>query len=297
MWRFVGCLYRALLQIANLRPSHENRHILYVISGIGWIHPLHILFDFDMGSFHFAILCEGTLPELPSCSYIPPYKTVSRNLVGCTNPICDEIRYPKDHKCESIDEPCTYYIRYADGGSSLGVVINDQFLLTYTNGTLIRPHIYWDVWIPPKTSAHPEIDQHVDGVLVLARAKEGITARTWINKKRSGSLFQCGIMGLDWCLPIIYVGRYTTGIRNLRILFDNAATHTYFASEAYATLVSMIKKDVKEKKLEEVYDEHLPLCWKGPHPFESIEEVIHKFRPIALSFFENPRNAIVRDGP
>nr|GEY89159.1 reverse transcriptase domain-containing protein [Tanacetum cinerariifolium] len=27
-----------------------------------------------------------------------------------------------------------------------------------------------------------------------------------------------------------------------------------------------------QQKLEEVYDEYLPLCWKGPLPFESIEE-------------------------
>ncbi|GJS08861.1 FHA domain-containing protein-like protein [Tanacetum coccineum] len=38
----------------------------------------------------------------------PPYKPVTRELVGCTDPICDDIRYPKDHVCEYTNEPCTY---------------------------------------------------------------------------------------------------------------------------------------------------------------------------------------------
>ncbi|GJU61909.1 zinc finger, CCHC-type containing protein [Tanacetum coccineum] len=35
----------------------------------------------------------------------PPYKPVTRELVGCTDPICDDIRYPKDHVCEYTNEP------------------------------------------------------------------------------------------------------------------------------------------------------------------------------------------------
>ncbi|PWA54783.1 Aspartic peptidase [Artemisia annua] len=279
--------------------------------------PIPYLFDFDTGSHFTWIQCDAPCQKcLPAPN--PPYIPVSRKLVGCRHPICDEIRYPKDHVCESPNEPCTYYIRYADGGSSLGVVINDPFPLTYTNGTLIKPEISFGCGYHQK---HPDPANrpHVDGILGLGSGKESILSQLrelglvksvvghCFSKQGDGYLF----LGDEFVpsravwTPIIttnefarryflgvaelYVGLYTTGIRNLRVVFDNAATHTYFASEAYATLVSTITKDIKEKKLEEVNDDDLPLCWKGPQPFESIEDVIHKFRPISLSFLENPQ--------
>ncbi|GJU70549.1 FHA domain-containing protein-like protein [Tanacetum coccineum] len=87
----------------------------------------------------------------------PPYKPVTRELVGCTDPICDDIRYPKDHVCEYTNEPCTYYLRYADGGSSLGVVINDPF----TCGC-------------HQKHPNPENRPYIDGILGLGSGKEGI---------------------------------------------------------------------------------------------------------------------------
>ncbi|GJY69945.1 zinc finger, CCHC-type containing protein [Tanacetum coccineum] len=66
---------------------------------------------------------------------VTPYKRVTRELVGCTDPIRKDIRYPKYHVSEYTNEPCTYYLRYANGVSSLGVVIDRPFTLQYTNGT------------------------------------------------------------------------------------------------------------------------------------------------------------------
>lgn len=45
-----------------------------------------------------------------------------------------------DHRCENPDQ-CDYEVEYADGGSSLGVLVRDVFPLNLTNGDPIRPRL------------------------------------------------------------------------------------------------------------------------------------------------------------
>ncbi|GJT61638.1 kinase STE-STE20-YSK family protein [Tanacetum coccineum] len=115
---FQGCYLDADQLTAAKIPTHCNPSSTILFRAIGNIYPdgyhyvkvelgdppLQYLFDFDTGSHFTWIHCDAPCQNcLPAPN--PPYKPVSRNLVGCTNPICDEIRYPKDHKCESINEP------------------------------------------------------------------------------------------------------------------------------------------------------------------------------------------------
>ncbi|PWA40649.1 aspartic peptidase A1 family [Artemisia annua] len=277
--------------------------------------PYHL--DFDTGSHFTWVQCDAPCQKCLPAPH-PPYKPVTWKMKGCRDPICEDIRYPKDHVCESPNEPCTYYLRYADGGSSLGVVINDPITLQYTNGTLIKPDISFGCGYHQK---HPDPNNrpYVDGILGLGSGKEGILSQLrelGIIKNVVGHCFSTqggGYLFLGdefvpssvvWTPMItsdefakryflgvaeLYVGGAATGVRDLRVLFDSGTTFSFFAPEAYGALVSMLSNDIKEKQLYRVHDEYLPVCWRGPQPFESIEDVKNIFKPIALSF-ENSQN-------
>lgn len=63
------------------------------------------------------------------------------NALNCFEPLCASLRPTTNHQCESADEQCEYEIEYADYGSSLGVLVNDQVPLKLTNGSLAAPRI------------------------------------------------------------------------------------------------------------------------------------------------------------
>lgn len=48
--------------------------------------------------------------------------------------------HPPDHRCEH-PEQCDYEVKYADGGSSLGVLVKDFFPLNFTNGFQLVPRL------------------------------------------------------------------------------------------------------------------------------------------------------------
>jgi hypothetical protein len=61
-----------------------------------------------------------------------PYYKPSNNLVACKDPICQSLRTSGDQRCEN-PEQCDYEVEYADGGSSLGVLVKDAFNLNFTS--------------------------------------------------------------------------------------------------------------------------------------------------------------------
>ena len=48
------------------------------------------------------------------------------------DPICQSLHSNDDHICENPGQ-CDYEVEYADGGSSLGVLVRDAFNLNFTN--------------------------------------------------------------------------------------------------------------------------------------------------------------------
>ncbi|XP_022863301.1 aspartic proteinase Asp1-like, partial [Olea europaea var. sylvestris] len=99
-----------------------------------------------------------------------------------------------------------------------------------------------------------------------------------------------------WCLIVIFRKRYSLGladlqfggqatyIKGLPIVFDSGSTYSYFSSQAYSALVSMINKDINGKLTIVVEDKSLPVCWKSGKPFKSIHDATNYFKPLVLSF-------------
>lgn len=57
----------------------------------------------------------------------------------CKDPLCASLHHA-DYKCES-PEQCDYQVDYADGGSSLGVLLNDVFHFNMTSGARMIPRL------------------------------------------------------------------------------------------------------------------------------------------------------------
>lgn len=68
-----------------------------------------------------------------------PFYKPNNDLVICKDPLCASL-HTGDYTCETPQQ-CDYDVEYADGGSSLGVLLNDVFSLNLTNAVKIRPHL------------------------------------------------------------------------------------------------------------------------------------------------------------
>lgn len=60
--------------------------------------------------------------------------------MACKDPLCEALHSPGSHKCDA-PEQCDYEVEYADGGSSLGVLVRDSFSLNFTSGLQLRPKL------------------------------------------------------------------------------------------------------------------------------------------------------------
>ncbi|KAJ4715201.1 Aspartic proteinase Asp1 [Melia azedarach] len=264
--------------------------------------------DLDTGSDLTWLQCDAPCVR---CTEAPhPLYRPSNDLVPCNDPICVSLHPPGQHKCEDPDQ-CDYEVEYADGGSSLGVLVKDVFAFNYTNGQRLNPRLalgcgYDQV---PGASSHP-----LDGILGLGRGESSIVSQLHGQKLirnvvghclsgRSGGFLFFGDdlydssqvvwspMSPDYTkyyspgvAELFFAGK-TTGIKNLPVVFDSGSSYTYLNHFTYQTLTSAIKKELSGKPLKESTDDKtLPLCWKGRKPFKTIRDVKKYFKPVALSF-------------
>ncbi|GAB4835523.1 hypothetical protein Ancab_000433 [Ancistrocladus abbreviatus] len=270
--------------------------------------------DPDTGSDLTWLQCDAPCVRCTQAPH-PLYKP-SNDLVPCEDPLCISLQ-PDDHKCESLDQ-CDYEVEYADGGSSYGVLVRDFVPLNFTNGARHSPRLaigcgYDQI---PGSSYHP-----LDGVLGLGKGKASIVSqlhnqgltRNVIGHCLSGRgggyiFFGDGVynpsrtawtpMSRDYSkyyspgpAELLFGGK-ATGIRNLVVIFDSGSSYTYFASQPYQALISMLRKELMGTSLRDAADdETLPLCWKGKKPFNSIRDVKKYFKPLALSFGNGGRAA------
>jgi hypothetical protein len=66
----------------------------------------------------------------------PLYKP-SNDFVPCKDPLCASLQPTDDYTCEDPNQ-CDYEIKYADQYSTLGVLLNDVYLLNFTNGVQLK---------------------------------------------------------------------------------------------------------------------------------------------------------------
>jgi hypothetical protein len=65
----------------------------------------------------------------------------SNNVVYCGDPSCAAMHSPGKPHCKNPKEQCDYEVTYADQGSSIGVLVKDDFPLKFTNGSAIAPSL------------------------------------------------------------------------------------------------------------------------------------------------------------
>ncbi|KAK9950205.1 hypothetical protein M0R45_005706 [Rubus argutus] len=277
--------------------------------------PKPYFLDPDTGSDLTWLQCDAPCVrclEAPHPLYRP-----NNDLVACKDPLCASLHAPGAHKCEN-PEQCDYEVEYADGGSSLGVLVRDNFLLNFTNGKQQRPYLALGCGYDqiPGSSYHP-----IDGVLGLGKGKSSIVSqlasqghvRNVIGhclSSRGGGFFILGddlydYSGAVWTpmspdhskhyspglAELIFDGK-STGFRNLHVVFDSGSSYTYFNSQAYHFLILWLKRELNGKPLKEAPDDRtLPLCWKGRKPFKNIRDVKKYFNTLALRFGSGRKDA------
>jgi hypothetical protein len=71
----------------------------------------------------------------------PLYRPTKNKLVPCVDQMCAALHggLTGRHKCDSPKQQCDYEIKYADQGSSLGVLVTDSFALRLANSSIVRP--------------------------------------------------------------------------------------------------------------------------------------------------------------
>ncbi|CAN1828689.1 Aspartic proteinase Asp1 [Linum perenne] len=269
--------------------------------------PKPYYLDVDTGSDLTWLQCDAPCVQCIDAPH--PYYRPSNNLVPCKDPICASL-HPPGHKCKD-NEQCDYEVEYADGGSSLGVLVKDVFLLNFTNGRYHDPLLSLGCGYDqlPGGSYHP-----IDGVLGLGSGKSGILSQLsshgevrnvvghCLSSKGGGFLFfgddVYDSSRVSWTPMLqhdskhyspgyaeLMFGGKSTGIKNLLIAIDSGSSYTYLGSKAYQVLIQLLNKELSGKPLREDWNDHtLPVCWKGQRPFRTVREARKYFKPLALSF-------------
>ncbi|KAL0323325.1 UNVERIFIED_CONTAM: Aspartic proteinase Asp1 [Sesamum angustifolium] len=249
--------------------------------------PKPYFLDIDTGSDLTWLQCDAPCKK---CTPAPHslYKP-NRNLITCQDPICTSLHGPGNHHpCQTPEEQCDYEVEYADHG----------FIIRcgYDQEVIDAGHV-----------------PYTDGVLGLGIGKSSILAqlrdmgltRNVVGHCLSGQgggylLFGDGFLptsGIVWT-PIMSQSKYyslgsadlrlggqAANIKGLQIVFDSGSTYSYFSSQAYNDLVSLMRNNLNSKQLKDaVEDRSLPVCWKGAQSFKSIRDAISYFKPLVLSF-------------
>ncbi|KAF3439286.1 hypothetical protein FNV43_RR17562 [Rhamnella rubrinervis] len=276
--------------------------------------PKPYFLDPDTGSDLTWLQCDAPCVHC-TATHHPLYKP-SNDLVACKDPICVSLYSPGSHRCPD-PEQCDYEVEYADGGSSLGVLVRDSFSLNFTNGLQLKPRLalgcgYDQV---PGISYHP-----IDGVLGLGRGKSSIVSQLYsqglvgnvighcLSGRGGGYLFFGNDLydpsRITWTqmshehskhyspgLAELIFGGKSTGFKDLFTVFDTGSSYTYLNSQAYEALTVWIKNELNGKPFKEASDDRtLPLCWKGRKPFKSIRDVKKYFKPLVLIFSDGGRH-------
>ncbi|CAN4113644.1 unnamed protein product [Withania somnifera] len=279
--------------------------------------PSPYFLDIDTGSDLTWLQCDA-----PCVRCVPaphsPYKPTKDQIVKFNDPICVSLQSHSNQPHNPNDQ-CDYEVNYADQCSSLGVLVRDTVPVKFTNGSSYVPPLVfgcgYDQEVP--AAAHAP---YMDGILGLGNGKASIVSQMsslglirnvighCLGGQGGGYLFLGdGVLpssGIVWtpivgsssethyslgAVDLLFDGQ-ATGIKGLPILFDSGSTYTYINSEAYNTLLSMIKKNIDAKQLTDaVNDNSLPVCWKGPKPFISINDAKSNFKTLTLSFM-NAKN-------
>ncbi|KAJ0526354.1 putative nepenthesin [Helianthus annuus] len=256
----VGSSASVFLQVTgNVYPQGHYYVTMYIGNP-----PKPYFLDIDTGSDLTWVQCEAPCQNCLPAPH-PLYKP-SKDLVKCNEQICVDFHRPNQPVCASPDQ-CDYDIRYADLGTSSGVLVREWFPLRYTNGTMTAPRVVFGCGYDQQVrkGATPP---YLDGVLGLGLGK---VARHLEPTSRTCDHYSLGTAE-------VFVGGKTSGMKDLPVLFDSGSTYTYFSEKPYKVILSLLMNDLKGTQLNKAdEDKSLPICWKGSKPFKSIQDVRNLF--------------------
>lgn len=273
--------------------------------------PKKFLLDIDTGSDLTWVQCDApcTGCTAPSSSL---YKPAKGNIVPSKDPLCAALHTSGGGQSKNPNDQCDFEVAYADGGSVLGVLVQDSFALRLSNGTNPRPNLSFGCGYdidhgqsnPPPTT----------GVLGLGKSSASISSQLraaglvknvighCFGSKGGGYLFigdnHVPSSGVSWTPMLqntlakhyasgpadLLLDGKPTGAKGLDVIFDTGSSFTYFNSAAYKTVLDLLSKDLTGKPLTRVNDPTLPVCWKGARPFKSLSDIKSYFKPFTLSF-------------
>lgn len=105
---------------------------------------------FNVCLFEFNLLL--IIFQTPHPLYRP-----SNDFVPCRDPLCASLQPTEDYNCEHPDQ-CDYEINYADQYSTFGVLLNDVYLLNFTNGVQLKVRMALGfVYSPSPSFASPPL--------------------------------------------------------------------------------------------------------------------------------------------
>ncbi|CAK9142923.1 unnamed protein product, partial [Ilex paraguariensis] len=176
-------------------------------------------------------------------------------------------------------------VQYADGVSSIGLLVRDSFPLLLTTG-LSKPTLTFgcgfDQRVPPSTVPN------VVGILGLGRSPLTIASQLRAQSLIQNVFSHClGSRGGDYYSPgygdILFDGKVTP-IKHLDVVFDSGSTYTIFAPRAYTATLALVRNSLRGTPLRSINDTFLPVCWKGPKRYRVVGEVRNYFKQMALLF-------------
>ncbi|KAJ1405026.1 Xylanase inhibitor, N-terminal [Sesbania bispinosa] len=231
--------------------------------------PRPYFLDVDTGSDLTWLQCDAPCSH---CSETPhPLYRPSNDFVPCKDPLCASLQPSDEYTCEDPNQ-CDYEIEYADHYSTLGVLLNDVYLLNFTMEFNLK--FGW----------------HLDGVLGLGRGKASL-----ISQLNSQGLVR-NVIG--HCLSsrgggYIFFGSVYDSSRMSWIPFSSLDSKHYSAGPAELVCGGWktgVEEGIKWKAHKVAPDDQtLPICWHGRRPFKSIKEVRKYFKPLVLSFTNGGR--------
>ncbi|VFQ80692.1 unnamed protein product [Cuscuta campestris] len=274
--------------------------------------PKPYFLDPDTGSDLTWLQCDVPCSNCLEAPH-PLYKPNKDLLVSAEDPLC--YSWQSSEQKNELPKQCDYEIEYADGASSLGILLRDAFSLNLTNGNRSERPLALGCGYDQEAghSYHP-----VDGVLGLGKGPTSILSQLkkmgvlrnvvghCLSGKGGGFLFfgdqayDASTSHVVWTPMLhdlkkhyspgpaeLFFDGTRTNVKNLHVTFDSGSSFSYLHSHPYQTLISLLEKGLSGKPLSRVDDDNtLPLCWKQGNnkPFKSLQDVKQYFKPFSLGF-------------
>ncbi|XBI34391.1 hypothetical protein VPH35_120204 [Triticum aestivum] len=318
MWSPIIGLLLLLLQLAPSSSSYIQLPLEGSVHPVGYFYVTMNIggkpysLDIDTGSNLTWLECKYPGHQCNTCK--GPHRPYEPNRhhkkVMCGDQFCTDLHkdlphYPEPRCYTQHPHECHYHIQYVGGTSSEGFIVNDTVSVDVLSPSLPSRRVQIFFGFGCGCNQKPLKDSPVDGVLGLGMGKVGFVAQLKAhNVIRKDIIGHClSIDGggylfvgehhlpdhITWAPMRKYSHYYTPGPAQLllggekigsqkMVVFDSDKQDMQGINSVW---VFQVKRSVSGS-LQRVTDHALPVCWKGP--FQSIQLVKRKFKPLALEF-------------